>query len=228
MAINPDSFLAISQATAAKRARVIAVSKTKPVEDIKALYDLGQRDFGENYVQELVSKTALVPEDLRWHFIGHLQSNKVKFIAPFVYMIHGVDSLKLLREINKQGVKNFRKIKCLLQIYIAEEVTKFGLDEKELDELLDQFFSSDEMENVQICGIMAMASFSENPQQIRAEFNRAKKVFDNVKEKFFYDDDAFSEISMGMSNDYTIALEEGSTMVRIGSLIFGERSKPAV
>jgi pyridoxal phosphate enzyme (YggS family) len=228
MAINPDSFLAISQATAAKRARVIAVSKTKPVEDIKALYDLGQRDFGENYVQELVSKTALVPEDLRWHFIGHLQSNKVKFIAPFVYMIHGVDSLKLLMEINKQGVKNFRKIKCLLQIYIAEEVTKFGLDEKELDELLDQFFSSDEMENVQICGIMAMASFSENPQQIRAEFNRAKKVFDNVKEKFFYDDDAFSEISMGMSNDYTIALEEGSTMVRIGSLIFGERSKPAV
>lgn len=228
MAIDVESYRVIIKATAARRARVIAVSKTKPVEDIQVLYDLGHRDFGENYVQELSTKIALLPEDVRWHFIGHLQSNKVKYIAPFVYMIHGVDSLKLIMEINKQGVKNFRKIKCLLQIYIAREETKFGLDETELNELLEAFFSSDEMQNVQICGLMAMASFSENPQLVRAEFAKAKKIFEAVKEKYFYHDDAFSEISMGMSNDFQIALEEGSTMVRIGSLIFGERAKPNI
>jgi pyridoxal phosphate enzyme (YggS family) len=205
------------------RARLIAVSKTKPVEDIQALYNLGHRDFGENYVQELVAKQAELPADIRWHFIGHLQTNKVKYIAPIVDMIHGVDSFKLLTEINKQAVKNSRKIKVLLQIYIAEEESKFGLSESELDELLENFFSTDEMDGAQICGIMAMASFTENPHQVRLEFKRAQYIFEKIKEKFFYDDDAFCELSMGMSGDYSLALEEGSTMIRIGSLIFGER-----
>jgi len=207
----------------AGKARLIAVSKTKPVEDILELYKLGQRDFGENYVQELASKQTELPSDIRWHFIGHLQTNKVRVIAPFIDMIHGVDSYKLLAEINKQAVKNSRKIKVLLQIYIAEEETKFGLDKIELQDLLEKYFASDEMDGVQICGIMAMASFSENPHQIRVELNNAKTIFEQVKEKYFYHDDAFCELSMGMSADYLIALEEGSTMIRIGSLVFGER-----
>jgi pyridoxal phosphate enzyme (YggS family) len=206
-----------------KRATLVAVSKTKPVSDIAALYESGHRDFGENYVQELTEKQPLLPGDIRWHFIGHLQSNKVKYIAPFVYMIHGVESLKLLREINKQGAKNSRKINCLLQLHVAKEETKFGLDETELNELLKEVSEADEMEFVQICGLMAMASFTDNMEQVRHEFKTVKRIFDSVKEKFFYHDDDFSQISMGMSSDYTIALEEGSTMVRVGSLIFGER-----
>jgi pyridoxal phosphate enzyme (YggS family) len=221
MAVNPSAFLDITGKLG--KARLIAVSKTKPVEDISALYELGQRDFGENYVQELAAKQPLLPEDIRWHFIGHLQSNKVKYIAPFVYMIHGVDSLKLLAEINKQAVKNSRKIKVLLQVHVATEETKFGLSEDELMSLLKDFTSSGGMENVEICGIMAMASFSENPLQIRAEFKRAKEMFTHAKQRFFPDNDHFIELSMGMSGDYPIALEEGSTMVRIGSLLFGQR-----
>jgi PLP dependent protein len=223
MPVLTDSYQKIVAEARQKRATLIAVSKTKPVSDIESLYQSGQRDFGENYVQELTEKHPLLPEDIRWHFIGHLQSNKVKYIAPFVYMIHGVESLKLLREINKQGTKFSRKIRCLLQLHVAAEETKFGLDEIELNELLKQVSETDEMEFIQICGVMAMASFTEDREQIRSEFKTVKRIFDDVKEKFFYHDDEFTQISMGMSSDYDIALEEGSTMIRVGSLIFGER-----
>jgi PLP dependent protein len=223
MPVLTDSYQKIVAEARQKRATLIAVSKTKPVSDIESLYESGQRDFGENYVQELTEKHPLLPEDIRWHFIGHLQSNKVKYIAPFVYMIHGVESLKLLREINKQGTKFSRKIRCLLQLHVAAEETKFGLDEIELNELLKQVSETDEMEFIQICGVMAMASFTEDREQIRSEFKTVKRIFDDVKEKFFYHDDEFTQISMGMSSDYDIALEEGSTMIRVGSLIFGER-----
>jgi PLP dependent protein len=223
MPVLTDSYQKIVAEARQKRATLIAVSKTKPVSDIESLYQSGQRDFGENYVQELTEKHPLLPEDIRWHFIGHLQSNKVKYIAPFVYMIHGVESLKLLREINKQGTKFSRKIRCLLQLHVAVEETKFGLDEIELNELLKQVSETDEMEFIQICGVMAMASFTEDREQIRSEFKTVKRIFDDVKEKFFYHDDEFTQISMGMSSDYDIALEEGSTMIRVGSLIFGER-----
>ncbi len=223
MPVLTDSYQKILSDARQHRATLIAVSKTKPVADIAALYESGHRDFGENYVQELAEKQPLLPEDIRWHFIGHLQSNKVKYIAPFVYMIHGVESLKLLREINKQGAKSSRKIKCLLQLHVAREETKFGLDEPELHELLKQVSETDDMEFVQICGVMAMASFTSNMEQVRGEFRTVKRIFDDAKEKFFYHDDDFSHISMGMSSDYNIALEEGSTMIRVGSLIFGER-----
>jgi pyridoxal phosphate enzyme (YggS family) len=223
MPVLTDSYHKIVAEARQKRATLIAVSKTKPVSDIESLYESGQRDFGENYVQELAEKHSQLPEDIRWHFIGHLQSNKVKYIAPFVFMIHGVESLKLLREINKQGTKFSRKIRCLLQLHVAAEETKFGLDEIELNELLKQVSETDEMEYIQICGVMAMASFTEDREQIRSEFKTVKRIFDDVKEKFFYHDDEFTQISMGMSSDYDIALEEGSTMIRVGSLIFGER-----
>jgi pyridoxal phosphate enzyme (YggS family) len=223
MPVITDSYQKISAEVRQKRATLVAVSKTKPVSDIQSLYEAGHRDFGENYVQELTEKEALLPDDIRWHFIGHLQSNKVKYIAPFVYMIHGVESLKLLREVNKQGTKFSKKIKCLLQLHVAAEETKFGLDETELNELLRQVSESDDMEFVQICGVMAMASFTEDLAQVRREFQTVKKIFDDVKEKFFYHNDEFSQVSMGMSSDYLIALEEGSTMIRVGSLIFGER-----
>ena len=202
---------------------MIAVSKTKPVEDILALYALGQRDFGENYVQELIEKQPLLPQDIRWHFIGHLQSNKVKYIAPFVHLIHGVDSLRLLQEINKHGAKNSRKINCLLQVYVANEETKFGLDGAELKILLESFVAADEMEFLRICGIMAMASFTDNINTQQEEFKKARHLFDYCKDHYFYHEENFREISMGMSADYHAAMDKGSTMVRIGSLIFGDR-----
>jgi PLP dependent protein len=195
---------------------LVAVSKTKPVSDILALYELGHRDFGENYVQELADKHNQLPADIRWHFIGHLQSNKVKTIAPFVHLIHGVDSLKLLKEINKQGEKNNRVIDVLLQVHIAQEETKFGLDEKELEEILST--NSDllhEMKNIRVRGLMGMASLTDDTNKIRNEFKFLKSLFDKHP--------SFNIISMGMSSDYKIAIEEGSNMVRIGSLIFGER-----
>ena len=204
------------------KAAMVAVSKTKPIEDILALYELGQRDFGENYVQELVDKYEALPKDIRWHFIGHLQSNKVKYIAPFIHLIHGVDSLSLLKEINKQGLKNNRVIDCLLQVYIAKEETKFGLDSKELDLVMNQFGSL-EMKNVRICGLMGMASFSNNMDLVRSEFKYLKSLFD-ANAQYSIINIQYSILSMGMSNDYTIALEEGSNMVRIGSLLFGERT----
>jgi len=182
---------------------------------------MGHRDFGENYVQEMVDKAAQLPEDIRWHFIGHLQSNKVKYIAPFVSLIHGVDSLKLLTEINKQAAKRERVIDCLLQVHIAEEETKFGLDEDELKFLVSQFPSLS-LENIQVKGLMGMASFTDNLDKVRQEFRHLKQIMDRFKNAEM---PGFSidVLSMGMSSDYKIAVEEGSTMVRIGSLLFGAR-----
>ena len=251
MAINNEKYQDIISELDGKAA-LVAVSKTKPIEDIKALYDLGQRDFGENYVQELVDKQPLLPNDTHWHFIGHLQSKKVKYIAPFVKLIHGVDSLKLLQEINKQAAKNKRIIDCLLQVHIAKEETKFGFDEEELNFLMSQFDNLI-MKNVRIVGLMGMASFSEDMELVRNEFKYLKSLFDkaNVQCSIFNaqlstantEDSSrpttndqrptdaqlptvncqLSTLSMGMSGDYKIAVEEGSTMIRIGSLIFGER-----
>jgi pyridoxal phosphate enzyme (YggS family) len=223
MPVLTESYEKVLADARAKGATLIAVSKTKPVSDIIALYEAGHRDFGENYVQELTGKQPQLPDDIRWHFIGHLQSNKVKYIAPFAYMIHGVESLKLLKEINKQGEKCGRRIKCLLQLYVANEETKFGLDESEAHELLRQVEESGKMEFAEICGVMAMASFTENKEQVRSEFKKVKSIFDSLKQRYFDGDNGFSVISMGMSGDYAVALEEDSTMIRVGSLIFGER-----
>lgn len=216
MSIHTDVFKTISQELNEKNVTLVAVSKTKPIEDIEALYQLGQRDFGENYVQELVDKQANLPSDIRWHFIGHLQSNKVKYIAPFVHLIHGVDSLKLLKEIDKQAAKNHRIIDCLLQIHIATEETKFGMNEQELKEALDQLSN---FPNVRVCGLMGMASFSDDQQKVRAEFKMLRDLYDQSS----ISHEPLAILSMGMSGDYKIAIEEGSTMVRIGSLLFGAR-----
>lgn len=202
---------------------LVAVSKTKPLEDLKTAYSAGIRDFGENKVQELQVKQPEMPEDVKWHMIGHLQSNKVKYIAPFVHLIHGVDSFKLLREINKQGKKINRKINVLLQMHIAEEETKFGFDKRELDEMLtDPDFLS--ISHVKIQGLMGMATFTENKDQVRKEFRSLKTLFEELKSRPLPDFVQLEDISMGMSGDYLIAQEEGSTMVRIGSAIFGGRS----
>ncbi len=202
--------------------KLIAVSKTKPTQIIQQVYDAGQRVFGENKAQELNEKYNSLPKDIEWHFIGHLQTNKVKYIAPFVSMIHSIDSLKLLLEVNKQGIKNNRIINCLLQFYIAEEETKFGLDLQEAKEIL---LSEDflKMKNVQICGVMGMATFTEDKIQIHKEFSHLSSIYQTLKTEFFQEAPFFSEISMGMTDDYPIAIEEGSTMVRIGSAIFGKR-----
>ena len=202
--------------------KLIAVSKTKPVEDILEVYNSGHKVFGENKPQELRDKEAVMPKDIEWHFIGHLQTNKVKYIAPFVSLIHGVDSLKVLSEINKQAIRNERVIDCLIQIDIAHEETKFGLFEDQARELLnsDVFFS---MKNVRICGVMGIGSITDDLNKTRREFKELKTTFHKLKEEFFLKEDSFSEVSMGMSSDYSLAIEEGSTMVRIGSSIFGER-----
>mgnify|MGYP003531303034 CR=1 FL=1 len=201
---------------------LVAISKFNPESAIEEAYAVGQRDFGESKVQELGGKYEHLPKDIRWHFIGHLQTNKVKYIAPYVYLIHSVDSLKLLKEINKHAIQNGRTINYLLQIHVAEEETKFGLTENECIEMLE----SDDwkaLTNVKACGVMGMATNTDNNNQIRAEFVKIHQLFDTLKERFFKEDDSFKEISMGMSGDYSIAIEEGSTMVRIGSSIFGER-----
>lgn len=201
---------------------LVAVSKTQPLNKLQAAYALGIRDFGENKVQEMADKATQLPKDIRWHMIGHLQSNKVKYIAPFVHLIHSVDSLKLLEEINKQAQKNERIISCLLQFHIANEETKFGLDEAEAIALLESENYA-KLGSVRICGVMGMASFSEDISLVRKEFRNLKGIFDNLKTAYFSDDDHFREISMGMSGDYKIAIEEGSTMIRIGSSLFGQR-----
>ena len=201
---------------------LIAVSKTKPNEAIQKMYDQGQRIFGENRVQELVGKYEVLPKDIEWHLIGHLQSNKVKYIAPFVRMIHSVDSFKLLKEINKQAEKNNRIIDVLLQFHIAEEDTKFGLDINEAKEILTSSNFSN-MKNIKIAGVMGMATFTHDLTQVRKEFKTLNTIFQQLKNDYFQDDDSFKEISMGMSGDYSLAIEEGSTMVRIGSLLFGSR-----
>ncbi|MCX3266279.1 YggS family pyridoxal phosphate-dependent enzyme [Pedobacter agri] len=202
--------------------KLIAVSKTQTEEAIREAYDAGQRIFGENHVQEMVEKEEKLPKDIEWHLIGHLQTNKVKYIAPFVKLIHGVDSLKLLQEINKQALKNKRIIDCLLQVYIADEDTKFGLGYDEVIEILrsEEF---QEMKNVRIIGLMGIATNTKNEKQITIEFHELKVFFDGIKASFFRKEDSFKEISTGMSADYKIAIEEGSTMVRIGSSIFGKR-----
>ncbi len=202
---------------------LVAVSKTKPTSDIMEAYDQGHRVFGENKVQELTGKFEELPKDIEWHLIGHLQRNKVKYIAPFVSLIHAVDSLKLLKEINKQAAKNERVIDCLLQFHIAEEDTKFGLELKEAHALLisEEFLH---MENVRVVGLMGMATFTDNQDQIRKEFKALKGYFELVKENHFKEDDYFNVLSMGMSGDYSIAIEEGSNMIRVGSKIFGERN----
>ncbi|MBS4059925.1 MAG: YggS family pyridoxal phosphate-dependent enzyme [Bacteroidetes bacterium] len=203
--------------------KFVAVSKTMPNEAIMEAFDAGQRHFGENKAQEIIRKQQELPSDIQWHFIGHLQTNKVKFIAPFVDLIESVDSLKLLREINKQGEKAERIVPCLLQFHIAEEETKFGLDLSEAKELIDAI-EKEQMQNIQIKGVMGMATFTENEDQVRKEFKQLKKYFEIIKAEHFQDKDGFKEISMGMSGDYLIAIEEGSTIVRIGSSIFGERN----
>ena len=234
MAVNTDAYKKILAECEAKHVQLVAVSKTKPVADIKELYDLGQRDFGENYVQELVEKQPQLPTDTRWHFIGHLQSNKVKYITPFVHLIHGVDSLKLLQEINKQAVKHNREANCLLQVYIAQEETKFGFDANELVVLFrDDLSELSKLANVRIFGLMGMASFTNEAEKVRGEYKYLKSLFDKYAQLPTANLPAgqagsqLQTLSMGMSGDYQIAIEEGSTMVRVGSLIFGERaSKP--
>ena len=228
MAIHVEKYKHLQDQLNGK-ATLVAVSKTKPLEDIQALYDLGHRDFGENYVQELVDKAALLPKDIRWHFLGHLQSNKVKYIAPFVHLIHGVDSFSLLKEIDKQAAKNNRIIDCLLQIHIAKEETKFGFDPSELIALHE--FT--QWKNVTLVGLMGMASFSDDKDLVKKEFADLKSLFDGNKKSSDKIATAnttetnnfqFTILSMGMSGDYEIALEQGSNMVRIGSLLFGERN----
>lgn len=223
MAIDKDAYQKIKTELDAVGVTLVAVSKTKSVEDILELYNLGHRDFGENYVQELVSKAAQLPDDIRWHYIGHLQSNKVKLIVPFVQLIHGVDSLKLLKEINKEAAKINKIINCLLQIHIAQEETKFGMNEEELNDLLSKV-SVERLPNIRIRGLMGMASFITDLDQIRKEFHYLKGLFD-VQKSFSIQSNDFDILSMGMSSDYKVAIEEGSNMVRIGSLIFGERTK---
>lgn len=206
-----------------KEVTLVAVSKTKPIADLQDAYDEGQRVFGENKVQEMCTKWEQLPKEINWHFIGHLQRNKVKYLAPFVDLIHGVESFRLLKEINKQAQKNNRVIDVLLQFFIANEETKFGLSFEEAEAILsDENFK--ELQNVRICGVMGMASFSNNQEQIREEFKTLKSTFDKLKSTFFDNEKSFNVISMGMSGDYKIAIEEGSTMIRVGSSIFGKRN----
>lgn len=205
--------------------RLVAVSKFHPVEMIEEAYHAGQRIFGENHVQEMTQKHELLPKDIEWHFIGHLQTNKVKYIAPFVSLIHSVDSFKLLKEINKQAEKSQRVISCLLQIHIAQEETKFGFSFDECRTMLQEE-DWKTLTHVQLCGVMGMATFTDDVQEVRNEFRSLKKFFDEIKENYFSNNDAFHEISMGMTDDYPIAIEEGSTLIRIGTKIFGERVYP--
>lgn len=202
--------------------KLIAVSKTKPQEEILEAYHAGQRAFGENIVQELVEKQAALPKDIEWHLIGHLQSNKVKYIAPFVSLIHSADSLKLLKEINKQALKHQRVIDCLLQVHIAAEDTKFGLDHADLIELL-RAEALEELKNIRITGLMGIATNTSNEKVVKDEFYELKTLFDGIKRSFFNDVTYFDTLSMGMSADYKIAVEQGSTMVRLGSTVFGGR-----
>lgn len=203
---------------------LVAVSKTKPVSDLMEAYHAGQRIFGENKIQEMTEKWEQMPKDIQWHMIGHVQTNKVKYMAAYVNLIHGVDSLKLLQEINKQAKKHNRIIDCLLQVYIAEEESKFGLDEQELEEILTQVqHNKSEFENIRIVGLMGMATFTENQNQIEKEFNRLKSIFDKYK-KLNTEHCQLSTLSMGMSGDYQLAISCGSTMVRVGSSIFGIRN----
>ncbi len=217
-----DNIGRLKKETATIEVKLIAVSKTKPAEDILEAYNAGQRLFGENMVQELVEKYERLPKDIKWHLIGHLQSNKVKYIAPFISLIESVDSFKLLQEINKQALKNERVIDCLLQVYIADEDTKYGLGFDEVIELL----RSEELaalSSIRIRGLMGIATNTDNEKQIRDEFYELRTFFDGVKQSYFRNESTFDTLSMGMSSDYKIAIEQGSNMIRLGSTIFGKR-----
>ncbi len=213
--VNETLYKEIADFSKSKNTTLVAVSKIKPVSDIKQMYDLGQRDFGENYVQELVEKQAVLPADIIWHFLGHLQSNKVKYIAPFVHLIHSVDSEKLLKEIDKQAAKNNRKINVLLQIHIAEEQTKFGFNEEELMKL-----DVDLYPNVNIMGLMGMATFTNDKEKVKREFEQLRSFYNEFKDDKKVE---LNTLSMGMSDDYELAVNCGSNMIRIGSLLFGKR-----
>ncbi len=206
-----------------ERVCLVAVSKTKPNKDILEAYNSGHKVFGENKVQDLVKKYEELPKDIKWHFIGHPQTNKVKYLAPFIHLIHGVDSLKLLKMINKEAKKNNRKVSVLLQFHIAEEQSKFGLTLQEAKQMLEsQEFKL--LENLEVMGVMGMATYTDNKEQIRNEFKMLKFIFNTLKNEYFSDAKNFTEISMGMSDDFPIAVEEGSTMIRVGSKIFGKRN----
>jgi pyridoxal phosphate enzyme (YggS family) len=222
MAVDKNAYHLIKEALQPTHTTLVAVSKTKPVEDILALYQLGQRDFGENYVQELIEKKPQLPADIRWHFIGHLQKNKVKYIAPFVHLIHSVDSLTLLAEINKHAQKNNRKIDCLLEVFIANETTKFGLNDEELFEMMSVINNNSGYQFIQIRGLMGMASFTDDTTQLKKEFQYLHQLYETCQIQFPYFTQ-FNILSMGMSNDYRLAIANGSNMVRIGSLLFGAR-----
>lgn len=216
------NLLAVKTEIAPYAIELVAISKTKSISEILEAYQAGQRIFGENKVQELVEKQEQLPKDIQWHMVGHLQSNKVKYIAAFINLIQSVDSLPLLQEINKQALKNNRVIDCLLQLSIADEESKFGLD---LDQAITLLRSAEfqELKNIRLIGVMGMATNTENPKQIKEEFYELKTFFKGLKQSFFKNIDYFKEISMGMSHDYKIAIEQGSTMVRVGSTIFGQR-----
>jgi hypothetical protein len=220
--VNKENYQLVLNKVHAKEANLVAVSKTKPEEDIQVLYDLGQRIFGENKVQELVDKQEALPKDIEWHLIGTLQRNKVKYIVEFVSLIHSVDSFKLLKEINKQAKKVNRVVDCLLQFHIAEEQSKFGLSYQEATELLESD-AYKEMEHIRLVGLMGMATFTEDKEQVAKEFETLKDYFNTLQKDFFADNKSFKEVSMGMSGDYEIALDKGSTLVRVGSLLFGAR-----
>lgn len=215
--------LDIVRATVPSDVTLIAVSKTKPVSDLQEAYEAGQRIFGENKALEMRDKHQALPNDIQWHFIGHLQTNKIKYIAPFVTLIHAIDSLSLLEAVNKEAAKNNRIIDCLLQFHIAQEETKFGLDMDEARAMLEsESFKS--LNNINICGVMGMATFTDDAAQVRDEFKSLKNIFETLKDNYFKGNESFKEISMGMSDDYPIAIEEGATMVRVGSKIFGARN----
>lgn len=223
MGVNKEAYEVLMNEMKLSDATLVAVSKTKPSEDIRELYALGHRDFGENYVQELVKKYAELPQDIRWHFIGHLQSNKIKMIAPYVHMIHGVDSIKLLDAIDKEGRKLNKKINCLLQVHIAKEETKFGFDLTEARQAAAIYFLEKKYSFVQLCGFMGMASFSEDQELLKKEFSDLKKIYEEIRSLYGTETATFNTLSMGMSGDYPIALACGSNMVRVGSLLFGAR-----
>lgn len=224
MSVNKEAFYNLKSKMDVSKALLVAVSKTKPNEDIEALYALGHRDFGENYVQELIKKNQELPSDIHWHFIGHLQSNKIKQIAPFVHLIHGVDSLKLLEVIDKEGKKLGKKINCLVQVHISKEETKFGFDVIETRQVLTHYFIENKYSYVNLCGLMGMASFTEDKKLVHQEFSGLKSLFDEIKEMKGADTSLFNTLSMGMSGDYGLALENGSTLIRVGSLLFGSRN----
>lgn len=221
--MSVKSNLALLRKNIPENVKLVCVSKLHSEEEIMEAYNTGERIFGENKVQELCSKYENLPADIQWHFIGHLQTNKVKFIVPFVTLIHGVDSVKLLREIDKAAAKTGRKVNCLLQVHIAREETKFGISAAELNAALETGMI-ESCKNVEICGLMGMATFTTDMNQVRAEFRELKNLYDKLKTGYFAHHEAFTEISMGMSDDYQVAIDEGSTIVRIGTAIFGSRN----